>query len=71
MSPELSVRDVGKPAGGDAVLAPSPSVRLLSRSPVCWRVGVGVGVCGCRAAADSQVLSGDAVTSPELSVEGK
>ena len=62
---ELSSGDVGKAAGGNAVLAPSPSVQLLSQSPVFWRVGVGVGVCGRHAAADAHVLAGDAVASPE------
>ena len=63
MSPELSVGDVGKASGGNVVLAPSPSVRILLRSPVFFRFGVGVGLCGRRAAADAQVLAGDAVAS--------
>ena len=65
VSLELSVGDVGKSEGGNTVLALSPTMRILSRSPVFWRVWAGVGVCGCCDAADSQVLVGDAVADPE------
>ena len=65
VSSELSVGDVGKAAVGNTVLAPGPSVRLLSRSPVFWRAGVGVGECCCHAAADDQFLVRDAAAALE------
>ena len=65
MSLELFVGDVGQAAVGNALLAPSPSVQLLLRSPVFWRVGVGVGGCCCHAAADVQFFVGDAVVALE------
>ena len=64
VSPELSVGDVGKTVGGNAVLYPSTYVLLPSRSPVFEELGWG-SVCGCHAAEDSQGLEGDAVVSPE------
>ena len=61
----LSVGDVGKAAVRNGVLAPSPSVRLLSRSPVFWRVGFKVGGCFHFAAADAQCLIIDDFAAPE------
>ena len=71
VSPELSAGDVGKASGGNAVLSLSPSMRVLSQSPVFWRVGFRVCVCCFCAASYAQVLAGDAVASPELSVGGE
>ena len=55
--------DVGEAAVGNAVLASGPYVRLLSQSPVRFRVGVGW-CCRCAAAAD-QLLVQDAVADLE------
>ena len=63
MSSGFSIGNVGKAAVGNAVLAPGPSVRLLSRSTVRFGVGVG-GCCRC-AAAGAHFLVGDAVAAPE------
>ena len=71
MYPEFSVGDIGKAAGGNAVLAPSPSVRLLLRYSFLLRFLVGVGVWSRRAATDAQVFVGDAVVAPELFVGGE
>ena len=61
----LSVRDVGQAAVGNAVSSPSPSGRLLFRSPVFWIVGFGVGVCCRCAVADAKFLVGYVVADPE------